>query len=131
MKEIKPEPEITMEVFNTTKSKFKDDVQPAIKQPLTKGQRNLMNARIEHSLISNAVIVFQIYRVTQNFDNDGNRIIETQEAYYNTSLSEKSTSIPMIKPYAEEKVLMFNKHLDSYTQNGSGWIFDKILRLRI
>ena len=32
----------------------------------------------------------------------------------------------MIKQYAEEKVLEFDKYLDAYTQGGSGWIFDKI-----
>jgi hypothetical protein len=43
MKEIKPEQKITMEVFNKKSSKVKD-IKQTIKQPLTKGQRNLMNA---------------------------------------------------------------------------------------
>ena len=100
----------------------------AIVEQLTK----IFNNEKKYSLISNAVIVFQIYRIDKdNRDDEGRIIPEFKTAYYNTSISENLTSIPMIKQYAEEKVLMFDNHLDSFTQNGSGWIFDKIIQLRI
>jgi hypothetical protein len=73
MKEIMPKPIITMEVFKDKSSKVKN-VKPTIKQPLTKGQRNLMNVieqqltkqfnnNPKFSLLASVLIKYKVYRI--------------------------------------------------------------------
>jgi hypothetical protein len=46
-------------------------------------------------------------------------------------VSEKLTSINQINQWSEYEVAKFDKHLDQYTNSGSGWVFLKIISLKI
>jgi hypothetical protein len=78
------------------------------------------------------VIKFQIYKLDKdNIDENGYYVHEKRDAYYHSKVSEKLTSINQINQWSEYEVSKFDAHLDAYTQEGSGWIFDKIISLKI
>ena len=136
---VKKVKEVGIEIFNNSANNI---VKP-IKPNFNEGQLNLINTiqtqlkrlytnNTQYSLLSNIVIKFQIYKLDKDtIDEDGRYVPEKRDAYYNSKVSEKLTSINQINQWSEYEVSKFDAHLDAYTQEGSGWIFDKIISLKI
>jgi hypothetical protein len=135
---VKTGKEIGIEIFSKDNNNVKNG-----EPNFNIGQLNLINTiqtqlnqlylnNTQYSLLSNIVIKFQIYHIDPDErDDDGRIIVEYKDAYYNSKVSEKLTSINKINQWSEYEVAKFDKHLDEYTNNGSGWIFDKIISLKI